>query len=41
MKNIIYILALSLFIFNCSENDKPIVEPDLTFLEKYAGTVDL
>ncbi|MFH6767530.1 hypothetical protein V8G56_02185 [Gaetbulibacter aquiaggeris] len=34
MKKLIYILVLSLFIFNCSKSDD-----DVTFLEKYDGTV--
>ena len=36
MKKIIYILALSLFVFNCSKDDIKVVNP--TFLEKYDGT---
>ena len=39
MKKIIYILALSLFIFNCSSDDDNSSTITTTFLEKFDGTV--
>jgi hypothetical protein len=37
MKKFIYILVLSLFVFNCSKDDDEDI--NITFLEKYEGTI--